>query len=285
MSISSVSSNPAILTLAANSAPPAAASSTPAAAATTAASGSSAYTAQVNQLVSVFANGSTASVADQAKAYYELTALGTSGTLYRADGNNSNGADIKTLEDATTNTDFAKRLFSLEDQYESFGTQQFQSNSSSSSPPNGEQNQLNLLNKFSPDDQQILFYALGYNRQYGSLDAAKTALQQQSAAFSASQTTTPPAVSVTLSDTAKAALATSTISTANPDETSAQKALKALTTRTSVTTGASVALEVVQTAAKHAADWSSSAEDERGAGTSSKSNMAYTPGDTLKTVA
>jgi acyl-CoA synthetase (AMP-forming)/AMP-acid ligase II len=196
-------------------------------------------------------------------AYVGLLKLITGGVLYRA-----NPGDAKIADDATTNSAFAKRVMSVGARYEAIGM------ANSNSTENGNQFQLDVINRFSSDDQKVLFAAIGgYNENYSSIDAVKADLQTQAAAATSQQSSAAPAVEVSLSDKAKALLASdSTGNSPGAVLTPAEQAQKTLSASRDATSGAAVGLQLLQKA-QETAD-AANAKDAAKSDTSSTSTSS-----------
>ena len=239
-----------------------AASATPPAADTS--SAKTIYSDRVANAVATLASGSGASLDDQIKAYVNLQDLITNGAkLYKA----GNQDDLNSALNAYHNSDLSKKMNQVGAQYQKIAM----SGSGLDNPP---QYFLDTLNKFSSDDQKLLFVSLMGNANYDSVADWKAGIAQDAANWDPnSNVTTPTVVTVqqvaarygltdaisTDSDTVSlspaAQLAVASGKTGAPVDTDSSKsALQTLTGGADAVTGAGVALTLLTSATSKDSD-------------------------------
>ncbi|WP_155913676.1 hypothetical protein [Asticcacaulis sp. AC466] len=222
------------------------------------------YSDRVASAVSALASGSKASLDDQVDAYRRLTDLICNGAkLYKA----GNPDDLKSAIDAYHNSDIAKRIDKVSNQY----------SARAASGTGGPANSLNAINTFSSDDQKLLFVSLMGDAEYNTVEDWKAGMAQfasnydENSGKKTTQTITiqmvaqrfgltdAPSVSgdtVSLSKDAVNALVSGKDETTNTAN-SAKQALTTLTSEPNTVSAADVALSLL-TAAKDSASTSPS---------------------------
>jgi hypothetical protein len=262
------------------------AGSTPAPSATSATSGSSStatptastpaapaadaptqYTAQVNADVATLASGSGTSLDDQINAYVDLQDLiFNNAILYKA----GNQQDLTNAINAFSNSDFAKQLQSVTNQFQIQGLAEDTTASAISNPA---QANLDNINSFSEDNQKLLYVSLAGNANFSTFDDWKASLTQAAADPSAANTgpttvsiaqiaqrfglaggaTTPSvtsAATVSLSAAARVKLASDpSTAGASGGDTAAQTAVQTLATPAPTDGKADAALTILQNGA------------------------------------
>ena len=249
------------------------------------------YSDRVANAVATLASGSGASLDDQIKAYVNLQDLITNGAkLYKA----GNQDDLNSALDAYHNSDLSKKMNQVSAQYQRIGM----AGSGLDNPP---QYFLDTLNKFSSDDQKLLFVSLMGNANYDSVadwkagiaqDAANwdpnshvatsgtVTVQQVAARYGLTDATSTDSDTVSLSPAAQLAVANSAVSAPAASDTS-KSALQTLTGGTATVTAAGVALTLLTSATTKDSDKS----DVKDADTAASTQKAYDPTGATKDVA
>lgn len=264
--------------------------STAATTSTTSADSSGGVMDQLKQLASVLSDSSTASQMDKVNAYISIgrilntTSADTWATFSQTDRN--------AINDVYTNSQTSQAIYAAGHAFSDKGM-----TFAGSTTVNGPGVMLNEFNNMSPLDQ-LMTYAGTFSPSQYTFDQAKQQLQKDAdwgaQVLANANQPSGPAVTVTLSPTAQAALGSqaSGASTSDPSSPtdSATQALKALTTPSSEMSGAEVALQMLQRAsdakAKAANDGKSSdANAQTDTETSTDAQKPYSAGSTLNTTA
>jgi len=216
------------------------------------------YSDRVTNAVATLASGSGASLDDQIKAYVNLQDLITNGAkLYKA----GNQDDLNSALNAYHNSDLSKKMNQVGAQYQKIAM----SGSALDNPP---QHNLDAINQFSSDDQELLFVSLMGNANYDSAADWKAAMaqdaanwdpnsnvintttvtvQQVAARYGLTDATSTDSDTVSLSPAAQLAVANNTASAHAASDTS-KSALQTLTGGAATVTAAGVALTLLTSA-------------------------------------
>ena len=253
--------------------------------------GASKYTDLVNQYTKTLANGSTASLDDKLSAWTNLTSL-----IFARDNNapllmETNKNDYKRAVDTYQNSDFAKQIQQVDGQFNNVSSAL--AGSQVGTDINAASNNLNLLSRFSQDQQKMIFVAMNMNISgsniiggqdiyYSNLDDWKADLKQQSSAFNtqeqASAATASSAAEATASLTAAlsstAARGLTTASTAmNTTMLASQSGTTSLKANSASVTYAGIAVQLLLKAQEA---MQKSPIDTQGKKTGASGDSAYT---------
>jgi hypothetical protein len=220
----------------------------------------------MQQYANTLADGSGASLQDKAAAYAGITRMwGDVGGWY----DQSSPDQRQYVTDTFNNSSFSKQVQAATSQFNAEGVADVAATDAGS--PSFDPTKMEYYRFLSlPADQQLLVYA--GNSDIGSFNDYVSFLKQQVdvATQDAAQQGGQSSVTVTLSDTAKTALAASKATDAASDP--ASQALKTLTSAPPADSDADVALTMLKSAAKAAASSRQTTGDKEASAAASKAN-------------
>lgn len=244
--------------------------------------------AQMQQYASTLSDSSTASDEDKINAFVGISKMwGNVGGWYA----NSTSDQRNAVIDAYNNSSISKQIEAAANQFhDAAQTAVAKDEKTGNGSIPASDSPYARLNALSPLEQQLVFAGTATVTQYPTLDDWKAELKQEAARFPGfnDSSTASSAVTVSLSDAAKAALAGSSVAAANTSDTTsgatsdpataAAQALKTLTSPSTTNTIADAALTILQNAAAAQATAKSDADKAEAANTIS----ATPPGTTTQ---